>query len=612
MILVAGSFAWFSMTQRALNVFEFIPAGVNLHDLFDPDTGMKNVFVENSGDDPLIVRVRFREYMEFTDRITGSRHRFPSGPDDYAPGLPYGGGGGAFKPWMFHTANCTLECSGGCGEDIHTYWDWIFGGEATQNHAPDCPNRFLLFDAYINPCTCTVDNNNNFRGGRWYVPADEDLARWGATSRRDNQTSWTRPVVDTRPLVCGLPHDFKFLGEYINGIRIESYDGLLEAIGEDTASVTDWFGIDIEEGLLNSFRTALGNAITGAASPPTEADQIAVNTVRESLYRQQMKINNYMRQHYGVHLAHPIVRPAGIAGDGRPYITMLQWDAHKPAPGNYWIMDEDGWFYWGNPLEPGEATGLLLSQVLGTDALAELRNGRSRYYYGIDVIMQAVTAESYWRFWDTQLLDIQEYGEALAHTGARQLLFRLAEEIILTPPAPRTGIDPASATLNTGLGAAASRLGVTLRSGFWTHIGNNVWTYDDGRWRFDANEWTLYGEEYDFDPDGWFLVDGDWCYIDDDWLFDGHWWYELNPPERLQPQPEPPTATPTTPPTTTPTIPPADPDEDELVGDADPGALPDEDELVGDADPGAPPDEEEPVGDADPGVPPEEDEPAEE
>jgi hypothetical protein len=50
-----------------------------------------------------------------------------------------------------------------------------------------------------------------------------------------------------------------------------------------------------------------------------------------------------------------------------------------------WICDTDGYAYWSQPLEPGKATGLLLSQV---NRLTALQN--KNYYYAIDVIMEAV------------------------------------------------------------------------------------------------------------------------------------------------------------------------------------------------------------------------------
>ena len=50
-----------------------------------------------------------------------------------------------------------------------------------------------------------------------------------------------------------------------------------------------------------------------------------------------------------------------------------------------WICDTDGYAYWSQPIEPGKATGLLLSQVNRTNAL----KGKS-YYYAIDVVLEAV------------------------------------------------------------------------------------------------------------------------------------------------------------------------------------------------------------------------------
>jgi hypothetical protein len=46
-------------------------------------------------------------------------------------------------------------------------------------------------------------------------------------------------------------------------------------------------------------------------------------------------------------------------------ITMEQWKQapHSSKPGNFWVVDTDGWCYWANPLAPETATGLLLNSI---------------------------------------------------------------------------------------------------------------------------------------------------------------------------------------------------------------------------------------------------------
>lgn len=66
-------------------------------------------------------------------------------------------------------------------------------------------------------------------------------------------------------------------------------------------------------------------------------------------------------------------------------ITMEQWITEKDsAPGKYWVWDTDGWAYWAEPLQPGEATGLLLNSITPLDA--------QRCYYAVHVVNQQASA----------------------------------------------------------------------------------------------------------------------------------------------------------------------------------------------------------------------------
>jgi len=66
-------------------------------------------------------------------------------------------------------------------------------------------------------------------------------------------------------------------------------------------------------------------------------------------------------------------------------ITMAEWNAMGQPIGNYWVIDADGWAYWAAPLQPGEATGLLL------DSVAKIYDIEDSYYYAINVIAQMAT-----------------------------------------------------------------------------------------------------------------------------------------------------------------------------------------------------------------------------
>lgn len=56
--------------------------------------------------------------------------------------------------------------------------------------------------------------------------------------------------------------------------------------------------------------------------------------------------------------------------------------------GNRWVYDTDGWFYWSEPISPGDATGLLLDNITQIQTLPH-----SEWYYGLNVVAQFVTAD---------------------------------------------------------------------------------------------------------------------------------------------------------------------------------------------------------------------------
>lgn len=67
-------------------------------------------------------------------------------------------------------------------------------------------------------------------------------------------------------------------------------------------------------------------------------------------------------------------------------MTMKQWIDAGSEPGKYWVWDTDGWAYWAEALQPGEATGCLLTgiQSTGKDTM--------HLYYAIDVVGEFASA----------------------------------------------------------------------------------------------------------------------------------------------------------------------------------------------------------------------------
>ncbi len=66
-------------------------------------------------------------------------------------------------------------------------------------------------------------------------------------------------------------------------------------------------------------------------------------------------------------------------------ITMEQWKEDGSQPGKYWVYDTDGWAYWAEAIQPGEATGLLLSKISLKKEMTD------DWYYGINAVAQFAT-----------------------------------------------------------------------------------------------------------------------------------------------------------------------------------------------------------------------------
>ena len=478
-IIMGGSFAWFSATQNVLNEFVWNPEGANLHDDFtDPN---KDVYVENTGTAPLLVRVQLREFMDI---------------DNGAQILPAGAARANKSTWPAHSGGP----AGGAGDPFHTYWEWEMGGQ------------------------------------KWYLPATAEHI--GAVQERtdvsDGDVSYdpTDPVVKVPVLQDGLP---KELQPYY-----ADYAALEAAIRADTEMQTK----------LNALKTAKENLMNAVADyvadSSNEVKKTAVSDLRNVLYTAQEEANTYSRANFhGVQLSR-----------GAQIYTMAEWSAGgaNGTPmelGDYWVVDTNGWCYWGNTLEPGEATGMLLNAVNATKEINNLKAARKRYYYGIDVTMQAATAN-----------DVDKFANE-TYTGKDQAATAAAE--VLLQKLALASTEPVA------INYALTNLALEERGRFWYQDRDGTWMYDDGRWTYDGWEWLLDGESYPFTDHGWYSDkdSGDWWYIDDEWYFDGDEWYYFEPVPTVPPvetpivpPTEPPVETPTTPPTDTPTESPTTPPTD--------------------------------------------------
>ncbi|MEY8442707.1 hypothetical protein AALA52_00280 [Lactococcus ileimucosae] len=128
LLLISGTFAWFSFTQRAINDrsgnINFEEVG-RLHDYFDRASGNKDVFAENFGDAPILVRVKLLEYMEINGESL-----VQAAPQEVAEGnavQPIKEDTGTWTPWTPEASGNTVGQRIGPGAVFNARARWTVG-----------------------------------------------------------------------------------------------------------------------------------------------------------------------------------------------------------------------------------------------------------------------------------------------------------------------------------------------------------------------------------------------------------------------------------------------------------------------------------------------------
>ena len=136
-LLIGGVFAWTDFSQYFINRQRGSSDNdVMLHDDFEPGVN-KDVYVENLGQNPIIVRVQFREFFQIGDTIisnkNGTNINFrtprvynPDGSVDETKSWPVHNFPGAAMlgtgEWGQFDGACTA------GGATHGYWEWLMTG----------------------------------------------------------------------------------------------------------------------------------------------------------------------------------------------------------------------------------------------------------------------------------------------------------------------------------------------------------------------------------------------------------------------------------------------------------------------------------------------------
>ena len=166
-IILGGTFAWQSISQRVTNEFGDL-SGVNpggrLHDDFNGEN--KDIYVENFGEEEIFARVKLSEYMEI-----GAGAGLLSGDSGYADktaaSLVTGADINDDSTWTVHIPGAT--------EVFHNYYTWKLGNNTASVFMP-------TFN--LNKDSLAVDTNGTFEGpdGNRLTASDRyaDYIKWVA------------------------------------------------------------------------------------------------------------------------------------------------------------------------------------------------------------------------------------------------------------------------------------------------------------------------------------------------------------------------------------------------------------------------------------------------
>ena len=339
-LLLGGTFAWQSISQRALNeASDVINPGGRLHnDLWyeDAKTTNNDIYVENFTDldadgDDIYARVRLSEYMEIVmnygtaaekvETVAGSKMLDGAVVTDKATdntsSYDYD-----YTIHYFGEENAT-----------DTYWEWTMGNE-------DSETVYYMPTFNLNKDSLAPDLNGLY------------CDRVGGISNRE-------------------------MGQYVDvdGNALEDYEGYSN--GELLT------GFEIYDGDTNS-SDEIGT------DPLVLAD--IIENGETSQYNDAAAV--VLTDDVVEHEAKPVGATKGLVsieewlgwfdnGDGT-----YNYEKYENGDyGNYWVYDTDGWVYWSGAIGAGETTGLLLDSFTLKEVMDDT------WYYAIEAEGEFVTAD---------------------------------------------------------------------------------------------------------------------------------------------------------------------------------------------------------------------------
>lgn len=204
--LIGGTFAFQAFNQQAINDrLRENPAdyGGRVHDYYHSDTENKDIFVENFGQEPIMVRLKLSEFMEIQDRgSTGWRQVAGGRRDDLDSWIPY----------IPEANNVSQRRSDNPSAAFNQYSDLTFGWTRGGQDAPwYLPTFNTVWD---NPITAATgharDLSYRLENGELYPrathPGSGEDAYWSEGETYTNTGQWPGAMI-TRETAQNLIQD---------------------------------------------------------------------------------------------------------------------------------------------------------------------------------------------------------------------------------------------------------------------------------------------------------------------------------------------------------------------------------------------------------------------
>lgn len=429
-ILMAGTYAWRSISQEATNEARTrMNPGARLHDDFtgmsiaSDDGRFKNVYVENFTDqahgDKIYARIRLDEYLEIgvgagksDDDLTKSVTVIKQNAADPDPDM------NEKDTWITYRWNDAKTKS--VFRDyvaFNTGTDAVFGKQDPVFYMPTFNKNKDSLEADINGTLAGSDGDKETD-----ADAYEDYILYGDGSGI-GETS-TKSSIEIYDADGEAADEFakNEIVDYAHLTVQEVIDSVLDPISGGFGSAVD---LDAKKVTLMAKGATTGKdylitqVVPAEAATLTEVQEIYVDLVNAiGTDPQDAKANIRL-----VKATHTITADTKTFATEK-IISMAEWKKldEEAQMGNFWVYDTtDGWVYWASPIEPGTATGRLISGIttIGTDPGKSLAN--QEYYYALNVVAQFATAGDWGDDNGEKETSTGFYGEGISSDGLELL-----------------------------------------------------------------------------------------------------------------------------------------------------------------------------------------------